>query len=55
MVQDLSKAGATILEIMTAGRWKTVTMGAKYCLNQELGRGAVFKFHKGGYRPDPAT
>ena len=51
MAQDLSKAGATILEIMTAGRWKTVPMGAKHCRNQDLSRGAVSKFHQGEYEP----
>lgn len=54
MAQDLSAAGYSFPEIMTAGRWKSPTMVAKYCRNQELSRGAVAEFHKGKHHPDPA-
>ena len=51
MAQDLSDAGATTSELMTAGRWRSALMVGKYCRNQEAARGAVSKFHHGQYRP----
>ena len=55
MAQDLSDAGATTSELMTAGRWKSSIMVGKYCRNQQAGRGAVSKFHDGKYRHSPES
>ena len=39
MAQDLSAAGAELPELMTAGRWDSPTMPAKYTEAQAAGRG----------------
>ena len=47
MSQDLSAAGA---ELMTAGRWDSATMPARYTEAQAAGRGAVARYYQGGLR-----
>ena len=50
MAQDLSAAGAELPELMTAGRWDSPTMPAKYTEAQAAGRGAVARYHRGDLR-----
>ena len=50
MAQDLSAAGAELLELMTAGRWDSPTMPAKYTEAQAAGRGAVARYYRGDLR-----
>ena len=50
MAQDLSAAGAELPELMTAGRWHSPTMPAKYTEAQAAGKGAVAKYYSGGLR-----
>ena len=46
----LSAAGAELPELMTAGRWDSPTMPAKYTEAQAAGRGAVVRYHRGDLR-----
>lgn len=46
MAQDLVAAGATLAELMQAGRWKSPAMPARYAENQLAGQGAVARFHR---------
>ena len=48
MAQDLSAAGFALPELMTAGRWKSPRMPARYTERQAAGRGAVAKYYQGG-------
>ena len=50
MAQDLSAAGATLSELMQAGRWTSSSMPAVYIRSQLAGRGAVAKYHAGALR-----
>ena len=50
MAQDLSAAGAELPELMTAGRWDSPTMPAKYTEAQATGRGAVARYYRGDLR-----
>ena len=50
MAQDLSAAGAEIPELMTAGKWDSPTMPAKYTEAQAAGRGTVARYYQGGLR-----
>ena len=50
MAQDLSAAGAELPELMTAGRWNSPAMPAKYTEAQPGGRGAVARYHRGDLR-----
>lgn len=50
MAQDLSAAGATLSELMQAGRWTSSAMPAVYIRSQLAGRGAVAKYHAGALR-----
>ena len=50
MAQDLSAAGAELPELMTAGRWDSPTMPAKYTEAQAAGKGAVARYHRGDLR-----
>ena len=50
MAQDLSAAGAELPELMTAGRWDSPMMPAKYTEAQAAGRGAVARYHRGDLR-----
>ena len=45
MAQDLSADGATLAELMQAGRWKSSSMPALYTRSQAASRGAVAKYH----------
>ena len=46
MAQDLSAAGFGLPELMTAGRWKSPKMPARYTERQEAGRGAVARYYQ---------
>ena len=48
MAQDLSAAGFALPELMTAGRWKSPRMPARYTERQAAGRGAVAQYYQGG-------
>ena len=50
MAQDLSAAGAELPELMTAGRWDSPTMPARYTEAQAAGIGAVARYHRGDLR-----
>ena len=54
MAQDLSAAGAELPERMTAGRWDSPTMPARYTEAQAAGRGAVAQYYRGSLRGDKA-
>ena len=55
MAQDLSAAGAELPELMTAGRWDSPTMPARYTEAQAAGRGAVAQYYRGGLRGSRTT
>ena len=55
MAQDLSAAGAELPELMTAGRWDSPTMPARYTEAQAVGRGAVAQYYRGGLRGSRTT
>ena len=46
MAQDLVKDGATLPEIMQAGRWTSPTMPAHYARAELAGQGAVARYHR---------
>ena len=46
MAQDLAAAGADLPELMTAGRWKSPKMPARYIERTVAARGAVAKYHE---------
>ena len=48
MAQDLSAAGVELPELMTAGRWKSSRMPARYTEGQAAGRGAVARYYPQG-------
>ena len=50
MAQDLSAAGAELPELMTAGRWESPTMPARYTEAQAAGRGAVARYYRDDLR-----
>ena len=50
MAQDLSSTGAELPELMTAGRWDSPTMPARYTEAQAAGRGAVARYYRGDLR-----
>ena len=50
MAQDLSAAGAKLPELMTAGRWESPTMPARYTEAQTVGRGAVARYYRDDLR-----
>ena len=52
MAQDLSADGASLVELMQAGRWKSSSMPALYTRSQAAGRGAVAKYHARRKNPD---
>ena len=43
MAQDLAASG---VELMTAGRWKSSRMPARYTERQAAGRGAVARYYQ---------
>ena len=47
MAQDLSAAGFGLPELMTAGRWKSPRMPARYTERPAAGRGAVARYYQG--------
>ena len=51
MAQDLAADGASLPELMQAGRWKSSSMPARYTRSQAAGRGAIAKYH--ARRRDP--
>ena len=50
MAQDLSAHGSELPALMTAGRWESAEMPAKYTEAQAVGRGAVAQYYKGRRR-----
>ena len=48
MAQDLLAAGFALPDLMTAGRWKSPRMPARYTERQTAGRGAVARYYQGG-------
>ena len=47
MAQDLAASGVELPELMTAGRWKSSRMPARYTERQTAGRGAVARYYQG--------
>ena len=45
MAQDLSRAGTELPALMTAGRWQSPTMPARYTRAEQAGRGAIARFY----------
>ena len=52
---SLAKAGASVVEMQEAGRWKSPTMPAHYARAQEAERGAVERFRYGKGREAPCV
>lgn len=48
MAQDLARAGTELPALMTAGRWQSPTMPARYTRAEQAGRGAIAKFYGSG-------
>ena len=46
MAQDLVKSGTELPTLMTAGRWKSSRMPARYTERQAAGRGAVARYYQ---------
>ena len=46
MGQDLAKTGAELPALITAGRWKSSTMSARYTERQAADRGAVARYYQ---------
>ena len=46
MAQDLAKSGAELPALMTAGRWKSSTMPARFTERQAADRGAVARYYQ---------
>ena len=47
MAQDLVKNGVELPALMTAGRWKSAKMPARYTERQAADRGAVARYYHG--------
>ncbi len=45
MAQDLARIGVELPSLMTAGRWRSPTMPARYTRNETADRGAVAQFY----------
>ena len=45
MAQDLARSGTELPALMTAGRWQSPTMPAKYTRAEQAGRGAIARFY----------
>lgn len=45
MAQDLASAGTELTSLMTAGRWRSAAMPARYTRNETAARGAVAQFY----------
>ena len=48
MAQDLVKSGVELPALMTAGRWKSSKMPARYTERQAADRGAVARYYQEG-------
>ena len=46
MAQDLVKNGVELPALMTAGRWKSARMPARYTERQAADRGAVTRYYQ---------
>ena len=46
MAQDLAASGVELPALMTAGRWKSARMPARYTERQSTGRGAVARYYQ---------
>lgn len=46
MAQDLAAHGATLAQLMTAGRWTNPTMPALYTRNQAAANNAVAQYYQ---------
>ena len=47
MAQDLVRSGAELPALMTAGRWQSPKMPARYIRAEQAGRGAIARFYDG--------
>ena len=45
MAQDLARTGTELPGLMTAGRWQSPTMPARYTRAEQAGRGAIARFY----------
>ena len=45
MAQDLARTGTELPALMTAGRWQSPTMPARYTRAEQAGRGAIARFY----------
>ena len=50
MAQDLVKSGVELPALMTAGRWKSSTIPARYTEKQAADRGAAARYYQEGAR-----
>ena len=48
MAQDLARSGTEVPALMTAGRWQSPTMPARYTRAEQAGRGAIARFYGSG-------
>ena len=57
MAQDLVKSGVELPALMTAGRWKSSKMPARYTERQAADRGAVARYYQesGDYTVETQT
>ena len=46
MAQDLARAGTELPALMTAGRWQSPTMPARYTRAEQPGRGAIARYYE---------
>ena len=46
MAQDLARTGTELPALMTAGRWQSPTMPARYTRSEQSGRGAIARFYE---------
>ena len=54
MAQDFAATGVDLPALMTAGRWKSSRMPAKYTERQAAGRGAVARYYQRGGEFQPS-
>ena len=48
MAQDLARSGTELPALMTADRWQSTTMPARYTRAEQAGRGAIGSFYGSG-------
>ena len=48
MAQDLARSGTELPALMTAGRWQSPTMPARYTRAEQAGRGTIARFYGSG-------